>query len=261
LVFVLTIVFYPPNREQLAFCAAFKYSFKTGIRFGMRSTKRNPMIRIIIGLFVVAMVFVMASLVFSPRNPTCVLRGGGLTISTVSRGEFLEWIPISGSVITDSSHQKPSTIKVLIDELYLPRVHTDLRAITTFNYADYVFRVTEVLPTVVNGRFYVVMNYTNTSAVAIPNQNNLRFRLQLSDPSEETLLPVGGFYKDTGGSWVYVVNEDGTATKRVIKLGRKNPDHFQVLAGLAPGERVITSSYENFKDKVELHAADLKSDD
>jgi HlyD family secretion protein len=68
----------------------------------------------------------------------------------------------------------------------------------------------------------------------------------LSQSSEELLLPVGGFYKDTGGNWVYVLEEGNRAVKRDIKLGRKNPEHFEVLEGLKPGEQVITSSYENF---------------
>jgi hypothetical protein len=219
------------------------------------------MIRIIVCLFVVVMVFVITSLMFSPRNTVCVLRRDYLSISTVSRGKFLEWIPVTGSVFADSSHQSPLTIKMPIDELYLSRVHTNLLATTIVNNTNYALRVTEVLPTVVNGRFYVVMNFINASPMAIPNQNNVRLRLQLSDPSEETLLPVGGFYKDSGGLWVYVVNQDGTATKRAIKLGRKNSEYFQVLAGLTRGERVITSSYENFENKEMLDAADLKPED
>ncbi|UII30230.1 hypothetical protein LVD17_18210 [Fulvivirga ulvae] len=74
-------------------------------------------------------------------------------------------------------------------------------------------------------------------------------RIELGQSSEELLLPVGGFYKDTGGNWVFVVSEDGTkAEKRNIRLGRKNTEHFEVLEGLEPGDRVITSSYDNFGD-------------
>jgi HlyD family secretion protein len=75
----------------------------------------------------------------------------------------------------------------------------------------------------------------------------LRLRIQLSQSSEELLLPVGGFYKDTGGNWVFVLEDGGNrAVKRDVKLGRKNPEHFEVLEGLQPGDQVITSSYENF---------------
>jgi HlyD family secretion protein len=72
-------------------------------------------------------------------------------------------------------------------------------------------------------------------------------RIELGQSSEELLLPVGGFYKDTGGNWVYVLEADGNrAVRRNVKLGRKNTEHFEILEGLQPGDRVITSSYENF---------------
>jgi HlyD family secretion protein len=75
----------------------------------------------------------------------------------------------------------------------------------------------------------------------------LRLRIELGQSSEELLLPVGGFYKDTGGNWVYVLEEGGNqAVKRNVKLGRKNTENFEILEGLQPGDRVITSSYENF---------------
>jgi HlyD family secretion protein len=71
-------------------------------------------------------------------------------------------------------------------------------------------------------------------------------RIELSQSSEELLLPVGGFYKDTGGNWVFVLDANNRAVKRDIKLGRKNPENYEVLEGLEPGDKVITSSYENF---------------
>ena len=75
-------------------------------------------------------------------------------------------------------------------------------------------------------------------------------RLQLGKPADATLLATGGFFSDTGGNWVYVLSDDGSkATKRNITLGRKNPQFFEVLDGLQPGEQVITSSYEIFGDK------------
>ena len=83
----------------------------------------------------------------------------------------------------------------------------------------------------------------------IKRGQSLRLRIQLGNSSEELLLPVGGFYKDTGGNWVYVVDEGtGKAVRRDIRLGRKNPDNFEVLEGLEPGDRVITSSYDHFGD-------------
>jgi len=75
-------------------------------------------------------------------------------------------------------------------------------------------------------------------------------RLQLGKPADALLLPTGGFFSKTGGNWVYVLNASGNrAEKRNITLGRKNPQFYEVLEGLQPGEQVITSSYDNFGDK------------
>jgi len=91
------------------------------------------------------------------------------------------------------------------------------------------------------------MNFVNETPQGIRRGLSLRMRIELGQSSEEVLLPVGGFYKDTGGNWVYVLEADGNrAVKRNVKLGRKNTEHFEVLEGLKPGDRVITSSYENF---------------
>ena len=91
------------------------------------------------------------------------------------------------------------------------------------------------------------MDFEGETPTGIRRGQSLRLRIELGQSSEELLLPVGGFYKDTGGNWVFVVEAGGTkAVKRDIKLGRKSPDYFEVLEGLKPGDRVITSSYENF---------------
>lgn len=138
-------------------------------------------------------------------------------------------------------------VRVEIDELYLPRISEGLRATTTYAGKDYELVIVYVYPNVTNGRFPVDMNFVNETPQGIRRGLSLRLRIELGQSSEEVLLPVGGFYKDTGGNWVYVLEGDGNrAVKRNIKLGRKNTEHFEVLDGLKPGDRVITSSYENF---------------
>ncbi|MBL6448298.1 efflux RND transporter periplasmic adaptor subunit [Fulvivirga sp. 29W222] len=140
-------------------------------------------------------------------------------------------------------------VRVPIDELYLPRISTGLSATTTFAGKDYRLKITYIYPTITNGRFEVDMEFDGEAPEGIRRGQSLRLRIELGQSSEELLLPVGGFYKDTGGNWVFVVSEDGTkAEKRSIRLGRKNTEHFEVLEGLEPGDRVITSSYDNFGD-------------
>jgi HlyD family secretion protein len=154
---------------------------------------------------------------------------------SVNPGQRLGWIDVVGSY----------KVRVPIDELYLPRISIGLKATTSFNNKDYALEITYVYPGVANGRFEVDMNFVGDVPQGIRRGQSMRLRIQLGQSSEELLLPVGGFYKDTGGNWVFVVNGD-RAERRNIRLGRKNTEHFEVLEGLEPGDRVITSSYENF---------------
>src|SRR5690606_8020501 len=137
-------------------------------------------------------------------------------------------------------------VRVPIDELYLPRISTGLHATTSFNNKDYELEIMYIYPTIQNGRFDVDMVFIGDVPPGIRRGQSLRLRIELGQSSEELLLPVGGFYKDTGGNWVYVLTEDNRAVRKPVKLGRKNTEQFEVLEGLAPGDKVITSSYENF---------------
>ncbi|ELR70095.1 Putative RND efflux membrane fusion protein [Fulvivirga imtechensis AK7] len=140
-------------------------------------------------------------------------------------------------------------VRVPIDELYLPRISKGLKATTTFAGKEYQLKITYIYPTITNGRFEVDMEFDGEQPEGIRRGQSLRLRIELGQSSEELLLPVGGFYKDTGGNWVFVVSGEGSkAEKRSIRLGRKNTEHFEVLEGLEPGDRVITSSYDNFGD-------------
>jgi HlyD family secretion protein len=154
----------------------------------------------------------------------------------VSQGQRLGQVDVLGSY----------KVRVPIDELYLPKISTGLPASTTFANKDYRLVITYIYPTIQNGRFEVDMNFDGETPQGIRRGQSLRLRIELGQASEELLLPVGGFYKDTGGNWVYVLDSDNKAVRRNIKLGRKNSENFEVLEGLQPGDRVITSSYENF---------------
>ncbi len=138
-------------------------------------------------------------------------------------------------------------VRVEIDELYLPRITEGLRATTTYAGKEYELVINYVYPNVMQGRFPVDMIFTKEIPPGIRRGLSLRLRIELGQSSEELLLPTGGFFKDTGGNWVFVLEPDGKrATKQNIRLGRKNTEHYEVLDGLKPGDRVIISSYENF---------------
>ena len=90
------------------------------------------------------------------------------------------------------------------------------------------------------------MVFTGESPKGIRRGQSVRIRLELGDSEQSLLIPTGGFFKDTGGNWVFVLNSSGNAEKRNIRLGRKNPEYYEVLEGLVEGEKVIVSGYENF---------------
>lgn len=141
-------------------------------------------------------------------------------------------------------------MRVEVDEHYISRIFPGLEGSFEFNGGATKLSVFKVYPEVKNGRFEVDMVFSGGIPDGIRRGQSVPVRMQLGKPAEATLLATGGFFSSTGGNWVYVVEENGgKAVKRNITLGRKNPQYFEVLDGLKPGETVITSSYDNFGDK------------
>ena len=140
-------------------------------------------------------------------------------------------------------------VKADIDEHYITRVDTGLTATVDYNDQTYQLKVTKVYPTVSNGQFELDMEFRNKMPDDLKRGQALQIRLQLCHSEQALLLPRGGFYQSSGGNWVYLVNKSGTeAKKHNIQLGRQNPDYFEVLKGLKPGDKVVVSSYDNFGD-------------
>jgi HlyD family secretion protein len=141
-------------------------------------------------------------------------------------------------------------VKAAIDEHYIARVETGRTG--KFDFADQSYKLVIIkkYPEVLEGRFTVDMKFVGKEPGEITRGQTLHIQLELGDISEAVLLPRGGFFQTSGGNWVYILDESGKiATKRNIKLGRYNPQVYEVLDGLQPGEKVITSSYENFGNK------------
>jgi HlyD family secretion protein len=140
-------------------------------------------------------------------------------------------------------------VRAGIDEHYLPRINLDQTGEFDFAGQTYVLITKKVFPEIRDGRFDVDLEFQGKEPEGIRRGQTLHIRLELGDLAEAVLLPRGGFYQKTGGQWVYVVDKSGTvATKRNIKLGRYNPQAFEVLEGLEVGEQVVTSSYDSFGD-------------
>lgn len=140
-------------------------------------------------------------------------------------------------------------IRAAIDEYYINRVFSGLPGSFDFNGKSFRLEIIKIYPEVRSGRFEVDMKFSEGAPEGIKRGQSVTIRLQLGQPTQALLLPTGGFFSTTGGNWVYVLeNGDKRATRRRISLGRKNPEYFEVLEGLKPGERVITSSYDTFGD-------------
>jgi HlyD family secretion protein len=144
-------------------------------------------------------------------------------------------------------------VRVDIDEHYISRIFIGLMGDFDFNNKTYKLEIKNVYTQVNNGRFQVDMEFVSEVPKGIRRGQTLQIRLALSDETQAVLLPKGGFYQQTGGNWIFKVSADGKkAYKADIQLGRQNPDYYEVLQGLNPGEKVVTSSYENYGDMQEL---------
>ncbi|WP_394750394.1 efflux RND transporter periplasmic adaptor subunit [Spongiimicrobium salis] len=144
-------------------------------------------------------------------------------------------------------------VRAQIDELYLPRIAVGLQANTTFANNTHQLVISYIYPTIKNGKFEVDMEFVEEVPEGIKKGQSARLKIALGKSSEQLVIPTGGFYNTTGGDWAFVIEEGkNRATKRIIRLGRKNSDQYEVLEGLEPGDRVITSSYENFGDAEKL---------
>ena len=144
-------------------------------------------------------------------------------------------------------------VRADIDEHYISRIITGLFGGFTFAGKDYKLVVKKVYTQVTSGRFQVDMEFVGEVPQGIRRGQTLQIRLAFSDEVEAVQVAKGGFYQQTGGNWIFKVSESGnTAYKVDIQLGRQNPDYYEVLEGLKPGDKVVTSSYENYGNMQEL---------
>lgn len=161
---------------------------------------------------------------------------------SISAGEHI------GQIITSDLK-----VQALIDEHYVERVVRELPADFTRDGENYKLEVTKVYPEVKEGQFRTDFRFTTGRPENIRAGQTYHINLQLGDPVKAILIPRGGFFQITGGRWVYVVDENGKfAVRRPVRIGRQNPQYYEVTEGLAPGEKVIISGYELFGDNEKL---------
>lgn len=144
-------------------------------------------------------------------------------------------------------------VRVDVDENYISRIYTGLKGHFDFAGTTYYLQIKKVYTQVTNSRFQVDMEFTGNVPNGIRRGQTLQIYLTLSEEKQAVMVPRGGFYQQTGGNWIFKVSESGnTAYKVDIQLGNQNPDFYEVLQGLEPGDKVVTSSYENYGNMQEL---------
>ena len=155
----------------------------------------------------------------------------------------------SGTKIGQINSVGTYKVEAQIDEHYIDRVVDGLEATFERQGDTYSTIIRKVYPEVRDGKFKADFKLDGEQPDNIRSGQTYYLNLQLGQPEEAVIIPRGTFYQKTGGKWIYVVNKDGNkAVKREIRIGRQNPQYYEVLEGLEPGEKVITSGYDNYGD-------------
>ena len=140
-----------------------------------------------------------------------------------------------------------------VDEYYLGRVAVGQTATADVDGKTYRMKVAKVYPQVRNGQFQIDLLFDGPAPASVQRGQTIQTKLTIGDSSKAILIPNGAFFNDAGGNWIFVVDKRGnSATKRQVQLGRRNAEFIEVVGGLSPGERVITSSYSGLVDKDHL---------
>lgn len=164
-----------------------------------------------------------------------------------------------GAVLGQVNSADRFKLTAQVDEFYLGRMALEQTALFSVEGSDYRAKVAKVYPQVVNGTFKVDLYFEGAPPTGIHVGQAIDLRVELGGAAHAVLLPNGPFYQDTGGSWVFALDSSGrSATRRNVRLGRRNPDFVEVIDGLRPGEKVIVSGYEAFlkMDRVDFTKPD-----
>ena len=170
---------------------------------------------------------------------------GELGLLDVELGQSVQ----SGQKIGQINDLSDYKVQAQIDEHYIDRVRQGLTA--TFSRGDkqYQLQVRKVYPEVREGKFRCDFIFRGERPENIRTGQTYYIDLELGQPEQATIIPRGTFFQTTGGQWIFVLDKSGSkAYRRQIRIGRQNPQHYEVLEGLEPGERIVTSGYEAFKD-------------
>ena len=170
---------------------------------------------------------------------------GQLTAFDINLGEVVGAGQAIGQIDTVGSFK----VSALVDEFYLGRISPGQPASVEISGETYPLEVAKVYPNVRDRQFQVDLEFAAAAPAELRRGQTVRPRVELGETAETLVIDNGPYYEDTGGIWVFALSPDAaTAERRDVTLGRRNPEHIEILAGLAEGDRVITSSYETFRD-------------
>lgn len=186
-----------------------------------------------------------------------------LNILRSNKKNFLVVAPLSGRLssfepVLGQSYQQGQTLgkidvmkgyKLLadVDEFYLQKVKQGQTGTVDFNGKEVKVSIAKVIPEIKSGRFQVELNFVTNEILDLQQGLSFAVRLNLSEKTKSLVLSKGSFYEDTSGKWIFVVNGN-KAEKRDIKIGRENPLYYEILDGLKEGEKVVTSTYKDYKE-------------
>ncbi|WP_339887469.1 efflux RND transporter periplasmic adaptor subunit [uncultured Flavobacterium sp.] len=196
-------------------------------------------------------------------NQSIGIMNQSLSILRKNKNNFLITAPLSGRLSsfepilgkTFTQGNSIGTIDVMqgyklvadVDEFYLNRVSEGQKGSVDFNGNTVEVQIAKVIPEIKSGRFIVELNFIKNENLELNQGLSFGVRINLSEKTKTTLLSKGSFYQETSGKWIFVVNGN-KAERRNIKLGRENPLYYEVLEGLKPGEKIITSTYKDYKE-------------
>ncbi|WP_432221471.1 efflux RND transporter periplasmic adaptor subunit [Flavobacterium sp. TMP13] len=185
-----------------------------------------------------------------------------LEILRTNKKNFLVTAPLTGRLssfepILGKNYSQNSTIGIIddrkgyklvadVDEFYLDRISEQQKGTVIFDNKNIAVQITKVIPEIKNGRFLVELDFISKEKLDLKQGLSFGVKLNLSEKSKTIVVSKGSFNEETGGKWIFVL-KGNKAERRAIKLGRENPLYYEVLEGLKPGEKVITSSYKDYK--------------
>ncbi|MCK8142721.1 HlyD family efflux transporter periplasmic adaptor subunit [Flavobacterium sp. I-SCBP12n] len=195
-------------------------------------------------------------------NQSIGVMNKSLEILRTNKKNFLVTAPLSGRLssfepILGKNYPQNSTIGIIddrkgyklvadVDEFYLDRISEKQKGTVIFDNKNIEVQITKVIPEIKNGRFLVELDFISKEKLDLKQGLSFGVKLNLSEKTKTIVVSKGSFNEETNGKWIFVV-KGNQAERRAIKLGRENPLYYEVLEGLKPGEKVITSSYKDYK--------------